>query len=137
MGHVPAPGDDRFLDVVDEDRLAELNLRPRVQAVLSAHPEVFGENARLDFGTIQGSGAAARKLTQAVSRELHDDPEALGIRYISRHTENEECWAVFEDRVALLFDPQVPFLDASDEDHRAAVQSAASLLKLTLPPIWS
>jgi hypothetical protein len=99
VGHVPAPGDERFLDVMDEDLLAELNLRPRVRSVLSAHPEAFGERARVDFGTIQGSGPAARKLTQAISRELHQDPEVLGIRYISRHTEDEECWAVFEDRV--------------------------------------
>jgi hypothetical protein len=137
-GFIPSPSAGLFVDVVDEELLAELNLRPRIQKVLSAHPEAFGPHPRLDFGSIRASGDAARALTQAVSREVYDHwDQALGIRYESRHSETEECWAVFDDRATILFDPDVPYLDALSDEHTRSVRSAAELLHLLLPPVWS
>lgn len=131
-------GDATFADVMDEDALAELNLRRAIRDVLLKYPETFGEHPRLDFGSIQGSGSAGRRLTQAVSRELYEAPEQFaGIRYISRHTENEQCWAVFDERVSIDFDQaQITRLDPMNPIHLDAVRSAAALLRLTLPPLW-
>ncbi len=131
-------GDAVFPDVMDENLLAEMNLRAPIRKVLVDNPLAFGGDPRLDFGSIQSSGTAARRLTQALSREIHEAPEDLtGIRYISRHTEDEECWAVFDDRTTVTFDPdRVSPLNALNADHTAAARSAAQLLRLTLPPSW-
>lgn len=127
----------RFLDVMDEELLAELNHSPRIRKVLSEHPAAFGEGESLGFGNIQSSGQAARELTQAFSRAIYEmDDSVAGLRYVSRHTEVEECWAVFNDRCPVSF-PEVIPLAATEPEDRAAVRAAAELLRLTLPPIWA
>lgn len=135
----PDPG-AAFVDLRDEDLLGSLNLEPAVRSVLAeGGADAFGTPPTLDFGSVQSSSPVARKLTQAVSRAIFESSdEILGIRYISRHTEAEECWAVFEhaSREARLMFNEPGQLDPLDGEHRRAVHEAAGLLKVRLPPLW-
>jgi hypothetical protein len=125
---------------MDEDYLADTNLHPRVRDALArGGQEAFGSPPTLNFGNIQAAHPAARLLTQAVSRVVYEDPRSpAGIRYISRHTDNEECWAVFAngDRTSAVHFRPVDRLDATSTLHRRAVQDAARLLRVLLPDVW-
>lgn len=136
----PNPG-KAFVSVMDEQLLADLTLEPRVRDALAAGGvEAFGDPPTVNFGTIQGASRAARRVSQAVSRAIFEDDRApRGIRYISRHTENEECWAVFdhENRTPRLEVRGRDALLPTNVHHRRAVQEAAGLLRLELPDIWA
>ena len=128
-----------FIDVMEEELLSKLNLRPRIRQILDSDITAFGAPPTLNFGSVQSSGVSARKLTQAVSREIHEDPDLLaGIRFSSRFCNDETCWAAFEGRADIIFDPStVSRLDPLNAEHVQAVRSAAEVLRLDLPPNWS
>jgi hypothetical protein len=125
---------------VDEDLLASYNLRARVQdALIDGGTKIFGSPPTLNFGNIQSAGRFHRMLTQAVAREVYEDSRRpVGIRYISRHTENEEAWALFDsdERPAPIRFGDDESIDATNSHHRRAVQEAAALLRLSLPSGW-
>ena len=133
-------GSGRFVELMDEELLADLTLRKRVrEALAEGGEEAFGPNPSLNFGNVQAASRAARRVTQAVSRELFDESDYGGIAYISRHTRREECWAVFDaDGRPAVFEFSEPIpLDGTVAAHREAVHAAAELLRLRLPPGWS
>ena len=138
---VPAPG-HAFRDVMDEDYLAAMNLDLSIRAVLAfGGHQMFGRPPALNFGSIQAQSSEARMLTQALSRTVFEDPRNLrGIRYVSCHTEAEECWAVFEHEsrndCRMVFSEPAR-LEPLNPEHRNAVRSAALLLRLQLPDAWS
>jgi hypothetical protein len=127
-----------FVDVADSDVLAFLNQTAGVQRVLRSTTvrSAFGNNVRLDMGTICAVGPAGRAITQAVSEEIHLHPSRpSGITYLTRFDKGERCWAVFEDRAKLEFsDPES--LDDWDSTVRVALRSVANRYGLTLPADW-
>lgn len=126
--------DGLFVDVMNERLLADLD---RTSKSVRKALRPLGGKQTLDRGTIQLGGDIGRGITQAVSRQLYEHPRTpAGISYISRFTENEECWAVFDDRVRVVFDAATPFMTPLDADHLEAVSAAATLLGLMLPPSW-
>lgn len=124
----------QFVDVMNEKLLADLD---RTSKSVRKALRPLGGKQTLDRGTIQLGGDMGRRITQAVSRQLYEHPRTpAGISYISRFTENEECWSVFDDRVRVVFDIETPFITPLDSAHLEAVCAAATLLGLTLPPSW-
>lgn len=122
----------RFVNVLDAWFLAEYSSRPRIRRAIDRH---LGELYDLDAGTILLNLEYGRPVTQAASAELWSDDESWGgVRYLSRLDLHEECWAVF-DRTRVEFDAAQP-LNSSNAGHREALQSAAALLQLQLPPAW-
>lgn len=104
---------------------------------LSRHVQVDDAATMTDCGLSRGA-SSRRRIASALAKAVGDlDERIAGIRYMSRHTEREECWAVFDDRVDVLFSPEVDALDATESAHREAVHDAAGLLRLELPPIWA
>ncbi len=83
-----------FVDINHPTTLAELNTHPELMAELSR----YGVND-LDLGTVTGKD---RRLTRCIAEHLYfmtdGDGQPLwnGIRYMSRHGEGRECWAVFD-----------------------------------------
>ena len=134
----------RFVDVTEADVLAELNGRERIQKAL--HLELalgdelaeqdLGPDARLDDATIRMTGPLGRVITQAVSREIHDDDAMFaGLSYVTRFDRNERCWAVFDDRVQVTFDED-EILDDHNIDHVQALDGVARTYRLDLPSDW-
>lgn len=122
----------RFVNVLDARFLAEYSSRPRIRRAIDRH---LGQLYDLDAGTILLNLEHGRPVTQAVSAELwSEDDSWSGLRYLSRLDLDEECWAVF-DRTRVEFEAAQP-LSPSYPRHREALQSAASLLHLQLPPSW-
>lgn len=136
LGIIPPAA--RFVDVTNSDVLAELDRRPHVRDALqtSLAIESLGSNARLDEATIRLNGPIGRRITQAVSQEIHQDSASyVGICYRTRFDDQEQCWAVFDDRIHVQFDaPQA--LDPLDADHLEALNSVAHSYRLTLPRNW-
>ena len=125
----------RFADVRDSNLLAELNEHPDVKAALAASK--LGRTTRLDGGTIRLGGPIGRAITQAVSRAIHDDENRYtGICYRTRFDDTEDCWAVFDDRAFVTFDPDEP-LSLLNTAHMQALHDVAARYNLTLPPIWN
>ncbi len=137
----PNPG-EAFANVEDSEFLSGMTLRPRVHAVLGkGTPDPFGTPPKLNLESVRSPHPAARELTQVLSRETYVEPSSLsGVRYTSRHTDNEDCWAVFDDQDAsrsrVVFVDDEP-LDSLEPFHCAAVQQAAKLLGLALPALWT
>ncbi len=127
-----------FIDVTNDELLAAMHDTPRVQTVLAA-PDVraaFGPDVRLDEGTMRAVGAAARKITQAVSREVFElGSPVVGIRYKTRFSDIEECWAVFDDRIHVQFERPTT-LDVTDREVRKILADVAATYSLILPSNW-
>lgn len=83
-----------FVDINHPSTLAELNTHPKLMAGLSR----YGVN-ELDLGVVT---AKDRRLTRCIAEYLYSmndtggHPLWNGIRYVSRHGEGQECWAVFD-----------------------------------------
>lgn len=83
-----------FVDIDHPDTLAELNTRRDLMVRLSR----YGVD-ELDLGIVT---AKDRRLTRCIAEYLYfmtdGDGQPLwnGIRYMSRHGEGRECWAVFD-----------------------------------------
>ncbi len=83
-----------FVDIDHPATLAELNTYRDLMAGLSR----YGVN-ELDLGTVTSKD---RRLTRYIAEYLHDmtddygRPRWNGIRYLSRHGEGFDCWAVFD-----------------------------------------
>lgn len=127
----------QFADVTNVDLLASLNERPRVRAKLSTTEAraALGSRARLDEGTIRLVGPVGRAITQAVSREIYG-AGLHGIAYKNRFDDDEQCWAVFDDRLQLSFDVDEPLDNTPDSQHLPSLNEAARIYELTLPPSW-
>ena len=88
----------------------------------------------LDLSTVSGP---QRRLTQACARHFHGQldelgvPRFAGIRYLSRHSADWECWAIFSDRLRHLAGGQYSTqrIDRDDSD-----LSQAAALGLALRP---
>lgn len=137
----PNPG-EAFVNIEDGEFLSDMALRPRVpDALAKGEPDPFGSPPSLSPASVRSPHPAARELTQVLSREVYEDSSRLcGVRYTSRHTDDEDCWAVFDDQDATR--PQIVFLydeplDSLNPLHLQAVQEAAALLGLRLPALWS
>lgn len=127
-----------FVDVANATTLAALYYESVVQHALRSLEvrRTFGEQVRLDLGTICAVGEVARLITQAVSQAVFMHPtRPPGIAYVTRFDHDERCWAVFDERVMIEFSPPVP-LDHTDEKHNTAVCQVAALYRLVLPPRW-
>lgn len=133
---VPQPA--IFVDVNNDDLLAALDAQPNVRQILESDEvrEALGDWARLDQGTIRLVGKVGRELSQRVSREIHDAPiEPTGVLYLTRLGTDEECWAVFDDRVELDWEDEGN-LDPEVREHLEAVQYVAHRYGLVLPGGW-
>lgn len=134
VAHAYIRDDAEFVDVDDDATLAALD---RCERIRDAVVE-YDSSCRLDHGTIRLAGSSGRRITQAVSAEVNaTEPDVAGIRYTSRISRDEECWAVFDDRCSIEFDPDPVRLSSTTSEHRQALASAADLLGLTLPPPWN
>jgi hypothetical protein len=121
-----------FVDVVNPYFLATYGLNSRVRRAIERH---LGEEYDLDAGTVMLNLQHGRPVTQALAAVLWgEEPPPSGIRYLSRLDLGEECWAVF-DRTEVEFTGATP-LDPTNSEHRMALQQAAEVLRLALPPVW-
>lgn len=83
-----------FVDIDHPETLAELNTHSELMAGLLP----YGVN-ELDLGTVTGKD---RRPTRYISEYLYSMNDAQnhpmwnGIRYVSRHGEGRECWAIFD-----------------------------------------
>lgn len=83
-----------FVDINHPSTLAELNTHPKLMVRLSR----YGVD-ELDLGIVT---AKDRRLTRCIAEYLYSmndtggHPLWNGIRYVSRHGEGRECWAVFD-----------------------------------------
>lgn len=126
----------KFADVNNAALLAALNTTARVQAALNRPIAInaLGDARRLDEGTIRLVGDLGRPITQGVSREVYE-AEYPGIAFKCRHDDDEQCWAIFDDRIHTKFEDEAA-LDNTNPEHLAALQHAAELYKLQLPGNW-
>lgn len=127
-----------FVDVADDEVLAQLHRHPGVERALKdpVVRQAFGPDVRLDLGTICSVGPAGRMITQAVSQAIYILPSRpTGIAYVTRFDHSERCWAVFDERAILDFTVPKP-LDSLDPAQRADMQGVADQYGLVLPPTW-
>jgi hypothetical protein len=127
----PAP----LLDVHDPALLRDLDKHPLVRAALAESG--LGtplDPARLDEGVVRLGGPLGRPVTQALSRAVREWlPDVAGLAYRSRLDDQEWCWALWEDTDVEV---RVEALDTAHRHHRRAVQRAAQLLEVAVPPAW-
>ncbi len=85
----------RFVDISHPRTLSFLltNVVSELESIAGQHLDDF------DLSDVMSRN---RALTQHLARYFHDLPgeEIAGIRYLSRHSSEWECWALFADRVA-------------------------------------
>lgn len=117
-----------FVDAVAAETRTALNKHASVRRALKASGLGKPESpAELDEATMRLGGPRGRPITQAVSRVVFDETDAVGICYVSRLDPAEPCWAVF-DWVKIKFSKANP-INTQD----ASLKSAALTLGLTLP----
>jgi RES domain len=124
-----------LVDIEAADLLVDLDTFPLVREAIENSALRDGDAVvHLDAGIIRLGGDVGRPITQAVSRALHElHPEVDGIAYWSRIDPSERCWAIYGH---VPVDVSVRELSADNPVHRRAVQEAADLLKVPLPPTW-
>ena len=124
-----------LIDIEAADLLVDLDMYPLVREAIENSPLRDGDAVvHLDAGIIRLGGDVGRPITQAVSRALHElHPEVDGIAYWSRIDPSERCWAIYGH---VPVDVSITELSVESPVHRRAVQAAADLLKVPLPPTW-
>lgn len=131
VGVVIVKGSGFFVDVESSLLLPQIDKHPKVRAaVLALDPA-----GRLDIALLRLGGIKlGRPISQAVGVAVREwVPDALGIGYRSRLAWNDPCWAIWETtKVDVTSTP----LDASDAQHREAVQTVATEFEIELPPNW-
>jgi hypothetical protein len=135
LGRVSLATPGVLLDVHDPGLLRDLDKHPLVRAALEASGLGTPLNpARLDEGIVRLGGPLGRPVTQALGRAVREWlPEVAGLAYRSRLDDEEWCWAIWDDTdVEIRVEP----LDPAHRHHRRAVQHAAQLLEIGLPPDW-
>lgn len=135
VGRVTLAGPGRLLDVHDPGLLRDLDKHPLVRAAMERSGLGTPLNpAHLDEGIVRLGGPLGRPVTQALSRAVRDWlPDVVGLAYRSRLDDEEWCWAIWNDaEVEIRLEP----LDPTHRHHRRAVQHAAQLLEIPIPPEW-
>jgi hypothetical protein len=135
VGRVHLACSARLVDIHDAALLVRLDKHPNVRAALESSGLGTPLNpARLDEGVIRIGGPIGRAVTQAVSRALQEwEPDYGGLAYRSRLDDEEWWWALWDDTEVGV---DVEDLTPDHRFHRRAVQHAANLLEITLPPPW-
>jgi hypothetical protein len=135
LGRVSLTAPGVLLDVHDPGLLRDLDKHPLVRAALEQSGLGTPLNpARLDEGIVRLGGPLGRPVTQALGRAVREWlPEVAGLAYRSRLDDEEWCWAIWDDTAVEI---RVEPLDPAHRHHRRAVQHAAQLLEIGLPPEW-
>lgn len=116
---------------------AELDTRDRVRSTLTTPParSALGSNAHLDEALVRLGGPLGRPITQACAREIYEaQPRVAGIHHLSRHDDDEPCWAIFHD--ANVDFPEIESLDPTLRPHREAVQRVLAMWGIAAPQAW-
>lgn len=116
---------------IDTRTLAFLNMEnTSVVAVIGERLgslEIYGLTGHLDIGVLRGRD---RRITRAVSQHVHDGRERFaGLHYLSRHSNEWECWATFEERVAYPVE-DLKFFDIDPDNE--ALQAVAEMFRLEI-----
>jgi hypothetical protein len=131
LGHARLNHDALFVDVEHEQTIAALDRLVDRKLLAS-----FGVD-RVDRGLVHNRN---RRITRPLAREIHriatsrtdaglPGLNAVGIRFTSAHSENVECWAIWEPAIHYMRDHAVYAVDFTSD----AIQAAARTMDLELP----
>jgi len=144
VGTISGPG-LALVSIGDAALQAELNKATSVRALLDSEDgraallpagAPASAQVRLDGAAVRLSTELGRDITRAASLALRDrDTPPDGIHYLSRHDDDEDCWALY-DHATVSIDAIEP-LSPDDPAHQTAVRDVASLWDLALPPAWT